>query len=324
MLGCALIWINGVGWFLCPEIRTMNWDDFDAFCLVVEQGGFSAAARTLDRPKSSLSAAVARLEQNLGARLLERTTRQLRLTETGESLYRDISRPLSQLREIASDAVAKSSQVQGLLRVAAPYEFGAHHLASVACGIMAAHPQLKVQIDVEHARVALFERHYDIVFSAIEHTFAPATVVAKHVCSLERGLFASPELMARHPGFAAPEDLNDLPLLAGAEDTSWHFIGADGTQYEVGVRNPRVRSGNADVRRRAAVAGLGVARITATFCAEAVERGKLARLLPEWRCAPLSIYALLPGRRLQPAKVRVLLAALEKAAAPQGVVASPI
>ncbi|MFI4927945.1 MAG: LysR family transcriptional regulator, partial [Burkholderiales bacterium] len=66
----------------------MNWDDFDAFCLVVDHGGFTAAARALDRPKSSLSASVSRLETELGTRLLERTTRQLRLTDAGESLYR--------------------------------------------------------------------------------------------------------------------------------------------------------------------------------------------------------------------------------------------
>src|SRR5690349_12138492 len=107
----------------------MNWDDFDAFCQVVDHGGFTAAARALDRPKSSLSAAVARLEDQLCARLLERTTRSLRLTEAGEALYRDASRPLAQLRELATEAAAKGGRVHGTLRIAAPYEFGAHHLA---------------------------------------------------------------------------------------------------------------------------------------------------------------------------------------------------
>lgn len=301
----------------------MNWDDFDAFCQVVDHGGFTAAARVLDRPKSSLSASVARLEEQLGTRLLERTTRRLRLTDAGESLYRDISKPLAQLRELAVDVVAKGAQVQGTLRIAAPYEFGAHHLASVACKTMVQHPRLKVQIDVEHARVALFERHYDIVFSAIEHSFAPATVVAKRVYSLERGLFASPELMARHPDFAAPEDLNALPLLAGGEDSTWPLASADGAVVNVEVRNPPLRSGNAEVRLQAAIAGLGVARITATFCAPAVAAGRLVRLLPQWQCAPLRIYALLPGRRLVPAKVRAFLDGLEAEAASQGSVSSP-
>ena len=289
----------------------MNWDDFDAFCQVVEHGGFTAAARVLDRPKSSLSASVARLEEQLGTRLLERTTRSLRLTEAGESLYADISKPFSQLREVAVDAAAKGAQVQGTLRVAAPYEFGAHHLAAVACEIMARHPQLKVNIDVEHSRVPLFERHYDIVFTSIEHSVAPSSVVTRRVFSLERGLFAAPQLLLQHPGLAGPEDLQALPLLAGADDADWDFTAADGDSVRVEVRNPRMRSGNAGVRLQAALAGLGVARITATFCEPAVRHGQLVRLLPEWRCAPLRIYAMLPGRRLLPAKVREFLDALE-------------
>jgi DNA-binding transcriptional LysR family regulator len=288
----------------------MNWDDFDAFCQVVDHGGFTAAARALDRPKSSLSASLARLETQLGTRLLERTTRQLRLTEAGESLYRDISKPFAQLRERASEALAQGTTVQGSLRVAAPYEFGAHHLASVACGVMQAHPQLKVNIDVEHARVALFERHYDLVFSAIEHSFAPSTVVTRRVYSLERGLFAAPSLLQGHAPPSHPEELNALPLLAAGEDQGWSFTDADGAPAEVEVRNPRMRSGNAGVRLQAAIAGLGVARITATFCAEAVARGQLVQLLPQWECSPLKIYALLPGRMV-PAKVRVFLDLLE-------------
>lgn len=289
----------------------MTWDDFEAFCQVVEHGGFTAAARALDRPKSSLSVSVTRLEEQLGTRLLERTTRSLRLTDAGESLYREVSRPLAQLREVAVDALAKGERVQGTLRIAAPYEFGAHHLATVACTVMASHPELKVHIDVEHARVALFDRNYDIVFSSIEHAFAPSTIVVKRVFSLERGLFAAPSLVAQFSEVAAPEDLNALPLLAGADDTDWEFSALDGTASKLEVRNPRMRSGNASVRLEAALAGLGVARITSTFCAPSVADGKLVRLLPDFECAPLKIYAMLPGRRLVPAKVRAFLDALE-------------
>jgi len=288
----------------------MNWDDFDAFCQVVDHGGFTAAARAIDRPKSSLSASVTRLESLLGSRLLERTTRRLRLTETGESLYREVSKPIAQLREFAADAINKSTQVQGTLRIAAPYEFGMHHLASVACAVMERHPKLKVDLEVEHARVPLFERQYDIVFSALEHSFAPATVVTRRVYSLERGIFASPALMSRHAEFATPGDLNALPLLVGSDDAHWDFKGPAGG-VEVEVRNPRMRSGNAGVRLEAAKAGLGVIRVTATFCAAAVARGELVRLLTDWECAPLRIYALLPGRRLVPSKVRVFLDELE-------------
>ena len=289
----------------------MNWDDFDAFCQVVDHGGFTAAARALDRPKSSLSASVARLEGELGTRLLERTTRQLRLTDAGETLYRDISRPFAQLRESAQEALAQGATVQGTLRIAAPYEFGAHHLAAVACRVMQDHPQLKVHVDVEHARVALFERNYDLVFSALEHSFAPSSVVTRSVYALQRGVFASPQLLARHEAVAAPEDLDALPLLAGADEGAWNFTAADGASASVEMRSPRLRSGNAGVRLQAAIAGLGVARITATFCAQAVAEGKLVALLPDWQCEPLKIHALLPGRRLVPARVRAFLERLE-------------
>jgi DNA-binding transcriptional LysR family regulator len=257
---------------------------------------------------------VARLEAALNTRLLERTTRQLRLTEAGESLYRDMARPFAQLRERALDALAQGEAVQGTLRIAAPYEFGAHHVAPVACRVMQAHPQLKIHIDVEHARVALFERHYDIVFSAIEHGLAPSTVVTRRMYSLERGVFAAPALLAGRDVPAHPEELGGLPLLAAGEDQEWAFADAAGARAEVDVRNPRLRSGNAEVRLRAAVQGLGVARITATFCAEAVQRGELVPLLPQWQCEPLKIHALLPGRRLVAAKVRLFLDLLEQEA----------
>ena len=288
----------------------MNWDDFEAFCQVVEHGGFTAAARALGRPKSSLSASVTRLEEQLGNRLLERTTRSLRLTDAGESLYREVSGPLAQLREVAGDALAKGERVQGTLHIAAPYEFGAHHLATVACTVMAQHPQLKVHIDVEHAQVALFDRNYDIVFSSMEHAASPSSVVTRRVFTLERSLFAAPALVAQSPGVATPEELVALPLLAGADDTDWEFTGPDGAQARVEVRNPRLRSGNAGVRLEAALAGLGVARITSTFCADAVRQGRLLPLLPDWRSAPLRIDALMPGRRLAPAKVRAFMDAL--------------
>jgi DNA-binding transcriptional LysR family regulator len=292
----------------------MNWDDFDAFCQVVDHGGFTAAARALDRPKSSLSASVSRLETALGTRLLERTTRQLRLTDAGESLYRDISRPFAQLRERAVDALAQGAAVQGTLRLAAPYEFGAHHLAGVACRLMQQYPQLKVHIDVEHARVALFERHYDLVFSALEHTAAPASVVTRRVYSLERGLFAAPSLLAGRD-LQHPEELEALPLLAGGEDQAWSFTGPDGAAAEVEMRTPRMRSANAEIRLQAAIAGMGVVRVTATFCAQAVAQGLLQQVLSPWRCDPLKIHALLPGRRLVPAKVRLFLELLEQEAA---------
>ncbi|HVL57701.1 MAG TPA: LysR family transcriptional regulator [Burkholderiaceae bacterium] len=296
----------------------MNWDDFDAFCQVIEHGSFTAAARAMDRPKSSLSAAVARLETALDARLLERTTRRLRPTEAGESLHRQMGPLFARLREVAQDASAQRDSVAGMLRIAAPYEFGAHHLGAVACSLMGRYPALNIEIDVQHAQVDLLSHRYDIVFSMADQDFPSSTIVARRVFSLERGVFASPALVSRIGEPAQPQDLTMFPLLAAASDAEWSFAGAGGEPHPVAVTAPRLRSANAGIRLQAAIAGLGVARITATYCEPAVRAGQLRRLLPRFECAPLRVYALLPARQLRPAKVRAFLDALGEVAARRG------
>ena len=284
----------------------MNWDDFDAFCQVVDHGGFSAAARALDRPKSSLSACVTRLETALGTRLLERTTRQLRLTEAGESLYRDMARPFAQLRERAADALAQGEAVQGTLRIAAPYEFGAHHLGAVACAMLARYPDLRIDIDVEHGRIDPLDRSYDIVFSYYDADRPDNGRLARHVFALKRGIFAAPAFLQRYPRIKTPGDLGEVPAVASPVDAEWSFTDAKGNAVSVPIR-ARLRSPNADVRRRATLEGIGVSRIVLTFCEEHVRDGRLQPLLADYECAPLRIYALLPGRRLLPPKVRIFL-----------------
>lgn len=294
----------------------MDWNDVDAFCRVIEHGGFTAAARAMNRPKSSISASVARLETELGARLLQRTTRRLRPTEAGESLYQDAGTMFQRLREIRADAMARGQAVAGTLRIAAPYEFGAHHLGAVACAMLARYPDLRIDIDVEHARIDPLDRRYDIVFSYFDGALPDSGLVAKGIFSLPRAIFASPALIERSHPIEHPEDLADLPAIASPADAEWSFTDANGSAHSVPIR-PRVRSSNADVRRRAAIEGLGVACIVATFCRPAVKEGQLKELLTDYACAPLRIRALLPGRRLMPPKVRMFLDALNETA--QGV-----
>jgi len=291
----------------------MDWNDVDAFCRVIEHGGFTAAAKAMSRPKSSISASVTRLETELGARLLQRTTRRVRPTEAGESLYQDAGAMFQRLREISADALARGKAVAGTLRIAAPYEFGAHHLGAVACAMLARYPDLRIDLDVEHARIDPLDRRYDIVFTTYDDDQPESGRVARSIFSLPRGIFASPRLVERHHPVAAPEDLADLPAIGTSFDAEWGFADPAGAAHRVPIR-PRMRSPNAEVRRMAAVEGLGVSRIVRSFCAEEVRKGKLVELLPGFACAPLRVYALLPGRRLMPPKVRLFLDALAAAA----------
>ena len=283
----------------------MDWNDVDAFCCVIEHGGFTAAAKALDRPKSSISASVSRLEAQLGARLLQRTTRRIRATEAGESLYQDAAPMFQRLREVRSNAAARGNAVAGTLRIAAPYEFGAHHLGAVACTMLARYPDLRIDIDVEHGRIDPLDRRYDIVFSYFEGDLADSGQVARSVFSLKRGIFAAPAFLEKHPRVKSPEDLAEMPAIASPADAEWAFTKAEHS-YSVPVR-ARMRSPNADVRRRATLDGLGVSRIVLTFCEEHVRAKRLVPLLTDYTCAPLRIHALLPGRRLVPPKVRIFL-----------------
>jgi DNA-binding transcriptional LysR family regulator len=289
----------------------MDWDDLDIFCHVIDQGSFSGAARVLRRPKSSVSASVTRLEGRLGTRLMERTTRRLRLTEAGESLYREMSPLFGHLREALGQAAAKGETVSGTLRIAAPYEFGAHHLGAVACAMLGRHPNLEIDIDVEYQPVNLFDQQYDIVFTMIDRDLPSTSGVARRVFSLERGLFASPSFLREVEQPTTPYDLKRLPLLAASSDSEWSFTDSADGHHSIPVAAPRLRSSNAGIRLQAALAGLGVARITATYCMPAVAAGQLERLLADYECAPLRVYALLPARRLMPLKVRLFLDTLE-------------
>jgi DNA-binding transcriptional LysR family regulator len=278
---------------------------------VIDHGSFSGAARVLRRPKSSVSASVARLEARLGTRLIERTTRRLRLTEAGESLYREMSPLFVHLREALGAAAAMGESVCGPQRISAPNQLGAPHLGSVAGGMLSQPPNQEKDKDVEHQPVNLFDQQYDIVFTMVDKDLPSTSGVAKRVFSLERGLFASPAFLEEVEPPVTPYDLKNLPLLAAASDTEWGFVDSSGGRHSVPVVAPRLRSSNAGIRLQAALAGLGVARITATYCEPSVQAGGLSRLLTDYECAPLRVYALLPARRLMPLKVKLFLDTLE-------------
>src|SRR3954452_12540116 len=163
----------------------MDWRDWELFCEVVQHGGFSAAARALGHPKSSLSAAVQRLESNLGLRLIERTTRHLRLTDAGDTIYRRVQPLFVALHDTRSEALAMSSSMAGTLRIKSPYEFGAHHAGPVACELMSRYPELMIRIDVEHDIVSPVAENYDIVFAMLEAPLPSNGIIIRRMFTVD-------------------------------------------------------------------------------------------------------------------------------------------
>jgi DNA-binding transcriptional LysR family regulator len=289
----------------------MEWRDWELFCEVVQQGGFSAAARVLGHPKSSLSAAVQRLESNLGLRLIERTTRHLRLTDAGETIYRRVQPLFAALHDTRSEALAMNSTIAGTLRIKSPYEFGAHHAGPVACELMSRYPELTIRIDVEHDIVSPVAENYDIVFAMLETPLPSNNIIIRRMFSLERGLFAAPALLERFGEPRCWEELMKFPLLTGPNDAAWAITTPEGTVEHLDVQKARLVSSNAHVRLQAALAGHGVIRVTATYAKAACDAGQLRPVLPDHVCEPLNVHALLPTRQFVPAKVRVFLDALD-------------
>src|SRR5260221_13649710 len=186
-----------IPWTHCTAtwtIARMDWRDWELFCRVVQHGGFSAAARVLGHPKSSLSAAVQRLENNLGLRLIERTTRHLRLTDAGDTIYQRVKPLFIALHDSHGEALAMSSAISGTLRIKSPYEFGANHAGPVAIELMDRYPDLVIRIDVEHEIVSPVAENYDIVFAMLEAPLPSTGIVIRRVWSLEHGLYAAPLL----------------------------------------------------------------------------------------------------------------------------------
>jgi DNA-binding transcriptional LysR family regulator len=289
----------------------MDWRDWEVFCEVVQHGGFSAAARVLGHPKSSLSAAVQRLEGNLGLRLIERTTRHLRLTDAGDTIYQRVKPLFIALHDTHGEALAMSSAISGTLRIKSPYEFGANHAGPVACELMERYPDLAVRIDVEHEIVSPVAENYDIVFAMLEAPLPSTGIVIRKVSSLERGLYAAPSLLEKFGMPCTVKDLARLPMLTAPNDTPWALTTPAGVTEHLALQKARLISSNADIRLQAALAGLGVLRVTASFTDAAVAAGSLERLLPNHVCEPLRVHALLPARQFVPAKVRCFLDALE-------------
>jgi DNA-binding transcriptional LysR family regulator len=289
----------------------MDWRDWELFCEVVQHGGFSAAARVIGHPKSSLSTAVQRLESNLGLRLIERTTRHLRLTDAGDTIYQRIKPLFIALNDTRSEALAMSNAMAGTLRIKSPYEFGAHHAGPVACELMGRYPDLVIRIDVEYEIVSPVAENYDIVFAMLEAPLPSAGIVIRRVFSLERGLFAAPALLETFGEPRTLDDLARLPLLTGPNDAPWALAARGGAIEHVAVQKARLVSSNAHVRLQAALAGHGVLRVTASYTSAAVEAGLLRRIVPDHGCEPLNVHALLPARQFVPARVRCFLDALE-------------
>lgn len=280
-----------------------RFEDLRALVTVVSAGGFAAGAERLGVAKSAVSRRVRELEDRLGARLFDRTTRRVQLTETGREFHDRAVDLLAQLDEAEEAASSASGELRGRIRVAAPVSFTTHCLAPAVDRFLELHPAVTLSIDTDDRMVDLIRDGFDL---AIRIARLPdSSLVARRLTTIRHVCVASPALLER---FGTPEEPADLSRYPGVtysnieEAAYWRF--ADNVVPRV---TSRLGFANGDAVREAAIAGLGVAVLPTFIAYDAVKRGALSILLAKHMRPPIGMYALHPSMRNQSARARAFI-----------------
>jgi DNA-binding transcriptional LysR family regulator len=281
--------------------------DIAVFVRVVERGSFTLAAEDLELSRAVVSKYLSRLEERLGARLLNRTTRRLSLTEAGAALF-EASRGAIERIEEAEAAVAQlQSEPRGRLRVSAPMSFGILHLGPALAEFARRHPRVTLDVRLDDRYVNLVEEGVDVAVRI--GSLTDSSLVARKLAITRALVCASPAYLAEHGEPETPEDLashNCLIYSYLSTANVWRFIAPDGREIPVAV-NGTFRINNGIVLGEAAVAGHGILVSPSFYVAELLRSGRLKRILERYRLRELGIHAVYPQRGHVPPKVRAFV-----------------
>jgi DNA-binding transcriptional LysR family regulator len=281
--------------------------DLDAvrvFAEVVSAGGFTAAARALGLPKSSVSRRVAALEARLGARLLQRTTRRVSLTDVGEVYYARAARALAELRDAEAALSDLQDAPRGVLRLTAPNDFGQDLLSGLSKVYRQTHPQVSLVVELDNRRVDLVAEGFDLAIRASAQ-LDDSSLVARKLITAEMRLFASCAYLAQHGTPAEPEDLRDHAMLLFRAPRLRSKLGLHrGDQHSEVEIEGFLSGSDFGFLRRAVLEGLGIAMLPTFACTGDVKEGTVRRVLPAHHAGTASLYAVYPSARYLAPKVR--------------------
>ncbi|WP_050626832.1 LysR family transcriptional regulator [Bradyrhizobium viridifuturi] len=280
---------------------------FEVFATVVGQGSFTRAADKLETSPANVTRYINELEEMLGARLLNRTSRHLSLTDTGKTLY---DRALSILEEVAeAEAIASSTAMQprGRLRINAPLSFGILHLAPLWPRFMARYPDIELDISLVDRLVDLVDEGFDLAVR-ISRGGSPS-LISRKLAVIRHFVCASPDYVARHGAPQTPDDIRNHACIAYAYSASaeeWRLLDGDGRLHTVPVSNI-FNTNNGETACAAALAGFGLILQPTFLIGELLRQGRLVRLLPGYHTPETDVLAVYPSRRHVGAKVRVMV-----------------
>jgi DNA-binding transcriptional LysR family regulator len=283
-------------------------NDVQFFVAVVENQGFSAAARTLNLPKSSVSRRIASLEARLGVRLIERSTRSLRLTEVGISFYERCRAILADLAVAEREVAVQRAEPVGLVRMSCPTGLAQFVLAKILPGFLTRHPKVRLQVLATNRAIDLVEDNIDIAIRARVRS-ANEAVMMRMLYKSELIFVASPAFTSAQHIAVRIDTLPSFPFLSFLEDSrrpTWTLNGPNAAATTVSF-DPVLRSSDFTVLLRVATAGLGIALLPAEVVEDDIRANRLIRILPDWHSEEVSVHLVFATNRGIVPAVRVLI-----------------
>lgn len=298
-----------------------NIPDFEGlamFAKVVEERSFAGAARAMNVSVATVSRAVGRLEERLGARLLNRTSRQLALTELGRTIADSAMRMLRDAEDVEGRARELSVQPRGLIRLAVPMSFGLRWVAPLLPEFLSAYPDVSVDLHLSDATVDLVGEGFD---AALRIAVLPdSSLVARRLCPVSRLIVAAPSYLERHGTPIHPKalDMKDcLGYAYRAKSDVWRLRNAQGEEETV-VPKGRLRVTNSDAMIPTILAGLAVAELPDFIAAPYLRNASMQAILTDWTMETGGLYFVTPTAKSRPAKVEALARFLiERLASPE-------
>ncbi|WP_339782194.1 LysR substrate-binding domain-containing protein [uncultured Marinobacter sp.] len=278
-------------------------DAMRAFVTVVNEGAFTRAANKLDMSPQLVSKYVSQLEQHLGVRLLNRTTRQIHLTEAGTSYHQRAQQVLHDIDDMESQIGDLQTEARGLLRISAPVSFAIRHMAPLLSEFQKTHPGVGIDLQLNDRKVDVIEEGFDVVLR-IGH-LKSSSLIAKRIAPIRMVVCASPAYLKQN---GTPQHLEDLQ---GHRYLRYSYIELDASQplhrwlQNNGQNDSNgMTSNNGDVLVEAAIAGAGIALQPTFISGPAIKEGKLQVILQEYEPETMGLYAVYAHRQLLASKVR--------------------
>mgnify|MGYP003384319808 FL=1 len=269
------------------------------FVKVVDAGSFTGAAKSLGLPKSTVSRKITQLEERLGVRLLQRTTRTLSLTDTGSAYYNQCSRIIGDVEEANIAVTEMQSTPKGLLRITAPMLFGTWVLSDLVSNFLSKNPEIQVEIVLTDQSLDLIQEGIDVAFRA--GVLADSSLIARSLGEISVITCASPAYIEKHGSPSHPNELKQHNIVNWVQSDSWNFDKPEHVSVDF---KSRVKINDAQSLHKMALNGLGIARLPTFICAQDIIDKKLTPILCNWGVDAVPIHAIYPSNRHLSVKVR--------------------